>query len=657
MDKGKKVTTAIKKYYFWILFAITVLGGLVLWQTAAADWSDKLENETKNRKKAREQVQTVASDGEPHNEKTVDKIREVHGLTSKQVLVAWEKLYTEQTKLNPWPSKLGPKFLSIIESLKPEDPIPADECYNYAVFIKDYVPQLKLLVNMRMTRQEAEELSAPPDKKPKKPARKTAATATADAGAAAIAAGADDKSQELVGVVWWDDYAKVEDRYYRWQTTPTSQEVRLAQEDLWVIEALLRIIRDTNEGANEFNAPIKRIISLSIAEEAAAAFAAAQNRVLGGFTGMGAGRPSMEGESPSSYPGSYPGTGPRSPGPSGSMPSSYPSGSGSSGSGSPPMTTSGGTSMGSASSGPSSGAGMGPTGGPSSSDGPSGPMSTYGGGMYGMAQYARYVDQNGRPLAPGAEQPFKEFKMTPVHAVLVMDHRRIPRLLANCANSSMPVEVRRLSLESGAGGGGFQVSGFGGSRISRSDDEGMSGRGMGPSSSSMMRGMGRSGGFGGPSSMYPGGSSGYGSSSSMYPRSPGGYGGSRSYGPSVPRTSTTYPTGGVAGGGDVNLGPYDMTVEIEGIIFIFNPPNVETSASEGTAVPGPTPKAAAEPAAATEPPAAAKAPGAAEPPAAEPPAAEPPAAPGVPPAGGPGAPTPEPAPGPGPSPGSPSPQA
>ena len=619
MDKGKKVTTAIKKYYFWILYALPVLGGLALWQTVAADLNDTLKKEGDKRESSRQQVKGVISDPEPQNKETVERIREVHVKTSEQVLIAWATLYDEQTKLNPWPSKLGPKFLSIIESLKPDDPIPPDECYNYAVFIKDYVPQLKLLVDMRMTRQEQEELTAPPDKKPKKAARKVVSAMTPETDISAMGAGFDDKSQELVGVVWWDDYLKVEDRYYRWQTTPTSQEVRLAQEDLWVIEALLRIIRDTNEGANEFNAPIKRILSLSIAEEAAGFFAAAQNRVLGGFTGIGSGGSGME----SMYPGMYPSKG-DSMGP-------MPSGPGSSGpgmgSGSPAMTSPPGMSMGSKSGGPSSGPGMGssagPSGGPSGgSDAGSGAMPMYGEGMYGMAQYARYVDQNGRPLAPGVEQPFKEFKMMPVHMILVMDHRRIPRLLANCANSSMPVEVRRLSLEGESGGGGFQMGGFGGNRMGSSEDAGP-GRTMGMSPPSMMM---RSKGSGSGPSGFPG----------MYSGVSGGYGGSRSYGPGMPRTSGTYPTGTTMGGASIDLGPYDMTVEIEGIIFIFNPPKVETTAAAEGEPPAATGAPAAEPPAAAKPPAAGEPPAAATPPAAAP-------------EGGSGAAAPKPAPGPGPS--------
>lgn len=80
----------------------------------------------------------------------------------------------------------------------------------------------------------------------------------------------------------------------------------------------------------------------------------------------------------------------------------------------------------------------------------------------------RFVDANGRPvpdqkLAP----PFAEFRMLPVTMKLVMDHRRIPELLALCANSPLPLEVRQVNVSSVRGGPGSnqnnqpQQTGFG----------------------------------------------------------------------------------------------------------------------------------------------------------------------------------------------------
>lgn len=71
----------------------------------------------------------------------------------------------------------------------------------------------------------------------------------------------------------------------------------------------------------------------------------------------------------------------------------------------------------------------------------------------------RFVDANGRPvpdqkLAP----PFAEFRMLPITMKLVMDHRKIPELLALCANSPLPLEVRQVNVSSVRGNPGSSQS-------------------------------------------------------------------------------------------------------------------------------------------------------------------------------------------------------
>jgi hypothetical protein len=63
----------------------------------------------------------------------------------------------------------------------------------------------------------------------------------------------------------------------------------------------------------------------------------------------------------------------------------------------------------------------------------------------------RYVDAQGRPLVEGAPMPI-EFKRIPVYMKLFMDQREIPSLLMECANSSLPVEVRQLRINPSKGG-------------------------------------------------------------------------------------------------------------------------------------------------------------------------------------------------------------
>ncbi len=62
----------------------------------------------------------------------------------------------------------------------------------------------------------------------------------------------------------------------------------------------------------------------------------------------------------------------------------------------------------------------------------------------------RYVDANGKPMAGGgaAKEPFKRM---PVYLKLSIDQREILKLLVECANSPLPIEVRQLRIGSGSG--------------------------------------------------------------------------------------------------------------------------------------------------------------------------------------------------------------
>ena len=69
----------------------------------------------------------------------------------------------------------------------------------------------------------------------------------------------------------WDDTDRGQVLgHFDWPETPSTFQVVMAQEDLWVYEALLRVIKKANEGATtQANAAIKKIEALEIGQDAA----------------------------------------------------------------------------------------------------------------------------------------------------------------------------------------------------------------------------------------------------------------------------------------------------------------------------------------------------------------------------------------------------
>lgn len=245
--------------------------------------------------------------------------------------------------------------------------------------------------------------------------------------------------ERMVGVVDWSS-PETRTVTASWERLPKSNEVWFAQEELWVYAALLSIIKKSNTGATgPHNAAVKRIENLLIGQAAAMPLSAQLKR-RPGSSGAGAEGMGME----SSMSGSGPGM----------------SGSGSEG-----------------------GMGMGTMVAKTEED------------VITMKKQFRYIDDKGEPLAADAAVPFAQFNRMPVVLRLVVDQRKIPEIMVNCANCDMPIDVLRIIINPG-GSKPLELSAYeaaaGAAAGGGSDSGGMS--------SDMGGGAGYGGGGGGSSS-------------------------------------------------------------------------------------------------------------------------------------------------------------
>ena len=302
------------------------------------------------------------------------------------------------------------------------------------------------------------------------------------------------KGSRYVGIVEWSKSQQkaIIDRYYS-KGIPSDLSVRLTQEDLWVFRTLVELVNQMNQVAiaqmelgihDPLMATIKRIDKLDLAQWAIVD-AQSDPTSLVASTGEGSG---TGGGQPGGAGGAMPG-----------------------GAGGPAAGGAGGPAAG--------GAGQ-------------------GGAQDGDEQLlnGRYLDENGQPLAASAAKtptsgPFAEFKQIFVYMKFVMDQRKVPDLLAACANSTLPIETRQVRIRpiggstsgSGARGGGGMFNGG-------------AGNAGGPGAGAMPGNAGNGGG------------------------------------------------GGAAG--DLAVTPYDMLVDVSGIIYLYNPPGEDPEKSnlgKGTA--------------------------------------------------------------------------
>lgn len=505
----------VKKHYFWIFCGVVTVVALGAWVWTTLDMSARYAADKAKIEAAISLVNGVNGIADHPNEITHAAMDKRINDLKLSVARAWQEQYLEQEKVFVWPSstfdnriRRALSKLRPIEAHFPEFPtppgkeLPQEWRVAYSNYMRDELPKL------------AETIGA---KWQVNPDMQTGTGATGSEGysgysggsgyspysgaSATEGSGLPGAVEEERPVVDWNvaNQAEIYNLRFNWSARPNSVpntlEMLYAQEDFWTLQSLMEIIRRTNGDADAYyEALVKEIQFIRIG-----AFAVRSDAMITPLVPANAGVGSMAEGTGMPVEGSS-SADPYAAGPGG-MPDGY---------GMP------GTEMGSGSG----------TGAPVAIDPAAG----------------RYVDNAYKPLT--AEElrgsltttdPEKAYlavaKRMPVRMRLRMDQRYLSRLLVECANAPLTLEVRQVRINpntSGAvagayGGGGSSGSPYGGS-----------------------------GGFGAMSGAMSGG------------------GPSESY-----SSESSSPYGSGSGSGPGMGGPgtsFDAVVEIYGIVYIYNPP-------------------------------------------------------------------------------------
>lgn len=234
MDQVKVILSYLQKYHFWILCGVAVVASLVGWTMARSSLSADYDKGKAAVGGKLSQLQQIASAENPPNASWAEELKKFTDEQRKIVEDAWYSVYDEQQKALGWPDVMGDQFKQWIAA-NPDKDIPdewRDKYQNYA--IKEEFPKLLAIV-----------------------------------GAAAHDAPKADAGQ--FKVVWDASNQQDVQKSLAMPTRPNSARVRLAQEDLWVYAALLRIIAETNKTA-PYTPWIKKIQQLKIGVDAAKLF-------------------------------------------------------------------------------------------------------------------------------------------------------------------------------------------------------------------------------------------------------------------------------------------------------------------------------------------------------------------------------------------------
>ncbi|MEZ6113619.1 MAG: hypothetical protein R3C99_21800 [Pirellulaceae bacterium] len=523
MEQLKPILAGIKKHHFWILSTLVVLMAIGVWFMVTGKLKKDTESQVTLVKGQFSSINSLKNERPLPNDASHQQMDQVIAQTTRSLYEAWESLYSQQRDVLVWSPELTDEFVAAVDPLRPIEKAvpynagstpptdPKDEIAPrfrelYQNYVENLFPHLAEIVQAKWTAKRdaggAGGMGSMPGYGSYGEGGGDPYAGAAMPGGAGVT-GAQPLVVEKPPVVNWStqNQSEIINTHFNWKQKPSTLEVLYAQETLWVLEAILRIIARTNGDIDaRYQAAIKDIEQIQLGRPATGKRGQITSLMpMGMGNGMipGEGSYSSEGMMPSSegmmsQEGSY--------SPEGGMP------------GMPGMPGAGGAA---AIRDPAEG--------------------RYVDEKYEMLTAERLRGAIASDSIDPSNAPIVVAKRMPVLLRLTMDQRKLSRFLAECGNAELPLEVRQVRVNPKAGGSA--MGGMGG--------------GMGIP------------GMGGGSGMIPGAGMGEGSYGSSEGSAMPGYG------------QSGYGSGDASARVVSSSSPYDVPVEISGIVYIYNPVSIE----------------------------------------------------------------------------------
>jgi len=263
MDQVKVYLAVLKKYHFWLLAILAALIGVICWWMGANSLASQTNS---NRGTVDGKFKTISGHSNPRmpNATFAAGVNERHEKLKAEVLAEWRKCFDEQQLLFKWPDIDGVREIA---SVPPGQPLAREArvMYKDLVFPGELHRLYKLAnVRLREAQRTAETKEAP--------VRRTIEDDAPFLPAEVDPAAAEEAAEEEDGILVWDpaERARLEGRYdfrNKGGLEISETNLRTAQEDVWVLEQMLKVIVKTNEGASDEAAlAVKRIESLDLAQ-------------------------------------------------------------------------------------------------------------------------------------------------------------------------------------------------------------------------------------------------------------------------------------------------------------------------------------------------------------------------------------------------------
>jgi hypothetical protein len=308
MDQLKEIMAFCKKQQFWLLIGLCVVLSGVGYYLMRSDVTKQISQQKSKLDGLHANLQQITSKVSRHpNQNTHAKMEQKIDVLKEEVREAWKFQYEKQEPIFIWnedalPTDRKAETLNTLNSLRPIEqkidfPIKEDRLVSrtarkvYSRYIIDDFPRLASIIGAKWVSKEI----AAPTGRGGSESGYGGSNAGMGLGGAGVSGGTSAPSGDMSGgssrgrggdtgvdmaqllkdklptVVWSEESQQtLFQQICRWETeVPTTLEMCYSQEDIWILEAVLRIIANTNEGAVEnFQAAIKEIEWIRIGRSA-----------------------------------------------------------------------------------------------------------------------------------------------------------------------------------------------------------------------------------------------------------------------------------------------------------------------------------------------------------------------------------------------------
>lgn len=248
------------KHHFWLLTLVVPLVLLPLLFIGRAALRAEIEGVREQIKSHLSAMQSVRKIPQHPNQSWSNDIDKSTARVKRETLAEWQKFWASQQALRVWPESLGEDFLKQVAQMKPDGKLSRK-------LLERYQNNAKTLVHDLPTRMGVEDLMIDPNdpaSQSRRPAQPESFPQPGFGPGAAVA-------QTSPYVATWS--AENQQRIamsFDWEKAPSTPQVLLAQEELWVYGLLCDTVARLNKSATgPHNAAIASIEELSVGYPAA----------------------------------------------------------------------------------------------------------------------------------------------------------------------------------------------------------------------------------------------------------------------------------------------------------------------------------------------------------------------------------------------------